>query len=107
MSELQYNKKTDVNKVKNDLTPLLGKQVDILAESVTRRYFQSQNIRVDYPEYCYQGEYVKHLARRLNLVDIPHSYKTHKKPTPFIGGLGVYLAFTLTIFFILGATRIA
>lgn len=44
-----------------------GKQVDTLAESVTRRYFQSQGIPVDYPDYCYQGEYITDLAKNLKL----------------------------------------
>jgi len=44
-----------------------GKQVDTLAESVTRRYFQLQGIPVDYPEYCYQGEYITDLAKNLKL----------------------------------------
>ncbi len=44
-----------------------GKQVDTLAESVTRRYFQLQGIPVDYPDYCYQGEYVTDLAKNLKL----------------------------------------
>jgi len=44
-----------------------GNQVDILAESVLRRYWQHQGIRMDYPEYCYQGKYIKDLAKHLFL----------------------------------------
>lgn len=44
-----------------------GNQVDILAESVLRRYWQHQGIRMDYPEYCYQGKYIEDLAKHLFL----------------------------------------
>lgn len=44
-----------------------GKQVAILAESVTRQYFISQGIKVEFPEYCYRGAYVKELVKKLNL----------------------------------------
>jgi len=44
-----------------------GNQVDILAESVLRRYWQHQGIRMDYPEYCYQGKYIEDLAEHLFL----------------------------------------
>lgn len=44
-----------------------GKQVDILGESVTRRYLQAKGISVPYPDYCYQGEYIKDLARSFYL----------------------------------------
>ena len=49
----------------------IGKQVDRLAESVTRRYLQHQGIKVDYPDYCYKGKYIAQLAKKLNL----HKYK--------------------------------
>lgn len=45
----------------------VGNQVNILAESVTRRYFQQQGIPTEYPEYCYQGEYVSELAKKLKI----------------------------------------
>ncbi|MFH0853077.1 MAG: arginine--tRNA ligase [bacterium] len=45
----------------------IGKQVEILAESIIRRYFQSQSIPMEYPEYCYQGEYIIELAKKLKL----------------------------------------
>ncbi|MFA6272449.1 MAG: arginine--tRNA ligase [Patescibacteria group bacterium] len=41
----------------------IGKQVDTLGESVLRRYLQRNGIPVPYPEYCYQGEYIKDLAK--------------------------------------------
>lgn len=49
----------------------IGNQVNILAESVLRRYWQSQGIKTEYPDYCYQGEYVLELAKKLKL----HMYK--------------------------------
>ncbi len=45
----------------------VGNQVNILAESVIRRYFQLQGIPTEYPEHCYQGEYITDLARSLKL----------------------------------------
>lgn len=44
-----------------------GNQVNILAESVIRRYYQQQGIPTDYPDYCYQGEYVNDLAKKLKI----------------------------------------
>ncbi|MFA6098169.1 MAG: arginine--tRNA ligase [Patescibacteria group bacterium] len=45
----------------------VGKQVGILAESVLRRYWQHQGIKIEYPEYCYQGKYIEELAAKLFL----------------------------------------
>jgi arginyl-tRNA synthetase len=45
----------------------IGNQVNILAESVIRRYFQLQGIPTEYPDYCYQGDYVTELAKKLKL----------------------------------------
>lgn len=44
-----------------------GNQVNILAESVLRRYWQHHGIKIDYPEYCYQGKYIDELAEHLFL----------------------------------------
>ncbi len=45
----------------------VGNQVNILAESVIRRYFQLQGIPTDYPDNCYQGGYVTELAAKLKI----------------------------------------
>jgi len=45
----------------------VGNQVNILAESVIRRYYQQQGIPTDYPDYCYQGEYITDLAKNIKL----------------------------------------
>ncbi|MFH1207094.1 MAG: arginine--tRNA ligase [Patescibacteria group bacterium] len=45
----------------------IGHQVNILAESVLRRYWQHQGIKMEFPEYCYQGAYVDDLAKTLYL----------------------------------------
>ncbi|MFC1687883.1 arginine--tRNA ligase [Patescibacteria group bacterium] len=45
----------------------MGNQVNILAESVLRRYWQSQGIKIDFPDYCYKGEYVDEIAKTLYL----------------------------------------
>lgn len=45
----------------------VGNQVNILAESVLRRYWQHQGIKIEFPDYCYQGAYVDDLAKTLYL----------------------------------------
>ncbi|USN53236.1 MAG: arginine--tRNA ligase [Candidatus Nomurabacteria bacterium] len=52
----------------------IGKQVDTLAESIIRRYFQEQGIPVPYPDTCYQGEYVKELAKTLDFSGVQIQY---------------------------------
>ena len=47
----------------------VGKQITILAESVLRRYWQYKGIRIEYPDYCYQGEYIKELAKNIYIPD--------------------------------------
>lgn len=39
-----------------------GKQILIFGESVLRRLLEAEKIKVDFPDYCYQGEYIKTLA---------------------------------------------
>lgn len=46
-----------------------GNQIDILGESVARRYLQSQGLNVPYAENLYQGEYIADLAKRVELKD--------------------------------------
>ncbi len=43
-------------------------------------------------------------ALRIGAVDVPHSYKIHKDPIPFLGGVAIYLAFSLALFSILRFT---
>lgn len=38
------------------------------------------------------------LSHRIDAVDRPREYKSHGKATPFLGGVGIYIAFTVTIF---------
>jgi len=45
----------------------IGNQIELLAESVIRRYFQLKGFKVDYPDRFYPGEYVTDLARQLKL----------------------------------------
>ncbi len=45
----------------------IGNQVNILAESVLRRYWQHKGIKIEYPDYCYQGAYIDELAKTLYL----------------------------------------
>ncbi|MBI3963605.1 MAG: arginine--tRNA ligase [Candidatus Kerfeldbacteria bacterium] len=44
-----------------------GAQAERLAESVIRKYFIQHGVKVDYPENCYQGEYVGEIAASLKL----------------------------------------
>src|SRR3989337_4581763 len=41
------------------------------------------------------------LAHYIGAVDKPHTYKSHKVATPFVGGLVIYISFAITIFTIL------
>lgn len=45
----------------------VGNQVNILAESVIRKYFKLQGIPTDFPDHLYQGEYIDELAKTLKL----------------------------------------
>ncbi|MDZ7798603.1 MAG: arginine--tRNA ligase [Patescibacteria group bacterium] len=47
----------------------MGRQVDILGESVRIRYFQKQGINLDFPEYGYKGKYIDDLASKMKRVD--------------------------------------
>lgn len=42
-----------------------------------------------------------HLAHKIGAVDKPHSYKIHQQPVPFLGGVAIYLAFSVALFSIL------
>lgn len=44
-----------------------GHQADLLGESVIRAYLLRQGIKIDYPDELYHGEYIKDLARQLEL----------------------------------------
>lgn len=46
-----------------------GNQIDVLGESVARRYLQLQGINVPFSDELYQGEYITELAQQLNLKD--------------------------------------
>lgn len=46
-----------------------GRQIDILGESVLRRYLRDQGINVPYEEEFYQGEYIGELAKQLDVKD--------------------------------------
>lgn len=41
------------------------------------------------------------LSHRIGFLDRPHTYKTHQEPVALLGGLGIYLAFTITLFSVL------
>lgn len=41
------------------------------------------------------------IALRTGAVDRPHTYKTHEQPVAFLGGVGIFLAFSVAIFSIL------
>lgn len=46
-----------------------GNQIDLLGESVVRRYLQSMRINVPYSEECYQGEYINDIAQQIEWKD--------------------------------------
>ncbi|MBI2410771.1 MAG: arginine--tRNA ligase [Candidatus Kerfeldbacteria bacterium] len=71
-----------------------GKQVEVLGESVMRRYLQNQGIKVDYADELYQGEYISELATKLALKD----YKlNHGKKAEWIRQRITVLALRLMI----------
>ncbi len=41
------------------------------------------------------------LCHRIGAVDRPHTYKSHKEPVPFLGGIVIYLSFSNALFSIL------
>jgi UDP-GlcNAc:undecaprenyl-phosphate GlcNAc-1-phosphate transferase len=41
------------------------------------------------------------LSHRVGALDRPHTYKTHVEPVALLGGVGIYLAFTVTLFSVL------
>src|SRR5260221_2898336 len=41
------------------------------------------------------------LSHRIGYLDRPHTYKTHQQPVALLGGVGIYLAFTITLFSVL------
>ena len=43
-------------------------------------------------------------CRRIGALDHPHTYKTHKEPVPFLGGVAIYVAFAVAMFSILRFT---
>lgn len=45
-----------------------------------------------------------HLCHRIGAVDRPHTYKLHKNPVPFLGGVAIYLSFSIALFSILRFT---
>jgi arginyl-tRNA synthetase len=45
----------------------VGDEVNILAESVLRKYFKRLGIPMEYPEYCYQNSYIDDLAKGLHI----------------------------------------
>ncbi len=44
------------------------------------------------------------LCRRIGALDRPHTYKSHKDPMPFLGGVVVFLGFAVSLFSILRFT---
>lgn len=56
-------KKAGYNTHKEYYVNDIGNQIEILAESVARRVLQIKGQDVEFPDYCYQGEYIKDIAR--------------------------------------------
>ncbi|TRZ78484.1 arginine--tRNA ligase [bacterium] len=50
-----------------------GKQIDILVESVARKALELKGKKIDFPDYCYQGDYIVDVAKKFvieEMVDI-------------------------------------
>ena len=41
------------------------------------------------------------LSHKVGALDRPHTYKTHTEPVALLGGVGIYIAFTITLFTVL------
>lgn len=41
------------------------------------------------------------LSHRIGFLDRPHTYKTHQEPVALLGGVGIYIAFAVTLFSVL------
>src|SRR5436190_22950710 len=41
------------------------------------------------------------LSHRVGALDRPHTYKTHREPVALLGGVGIYLAFMVTLISVL------
>jgi UDP-GlcNAc:undecaprenyl-phosphate GlcNAc-1-phosphate transferase len=41
------------------------------------------------------------LSQRVGALDHPHTYKTHQEPVALLGGVGIYIAFMITLFSVL------
>jgi UDP-GlcNAc:undecaprenyl-phosphate GlcNAc-1-phosphate transferase len=41
------------------------------------------------------------LSHKVGALDRPHTYKTHQEPVALLGGVGIYIAFTLSLFTVL------
>lgn len=41
------------------------------------------------------------LSHKIGALDRPHTYKTHQEPVALLGGVGIYIAFTITLFSVL------
>lgn len=50
----------------------VGAQVELLGQSVARRYLQLRGIKTNYPQYLYQGEYITSLAQEMIQKEIIH-----------------------------------
>ncbi|PJA93371.1 MAG: arginine--tRNA ligase [Candidatus Kerfeldbacteria bacterium CG_4_9_14_3_um_filter_45_8] len=71
-----------------------GNQIDILGESVARRWLQKQGVNVPYPEELYQGDYISDLADQLEMKD----YKlTNLKKMEWVKGRVKELALQLML----------
>ncbi len=50
-----------------------GKQIDILVESVARKALELKGEKIDFPDYCYQGDYIRDVAKKFvieEMIDI-------------------------------------
>jgi len=56
-------KKSGYNVQKEYYVNDVGNQTDILAESIARKILELKGQEIDYPDYCYQGSYIKDIAK--------------------------------------------
>ncbi|MCR4318680.1 MAG: undecaprenyl/decaprenyl-phosphate alpha-N-acetylglucosaminyl 1-phosphate transferase [Planctomycetes bacterium] len=69
----------------------------MLCESFTFRYPHVVLFLMSFAVASLLIPVLANAARRFGAVDRPHTYKTHKTPIPFVGGIGVFIAFALIL----------
>lgn len=83
---------------------IIGICILFLASPFVKSFFFASGLRWKYIlifsflTACFITPLCRLIALKLNILDKPNWRKIHEQPTPFLGGLGVYIAFSTSIF---------